>query len=388
MPVYRYRAYRPDGAGEGGTIEADGIRDASFKLRERGLHPSEISEYESTRRAGLVSRLEKVNMPVFTRQLASLLKAGVPLVESLRALSDESRGNVRSLLINIMERVQSGASLSRAMQESGSAFPDFYTSVVAAGEASGTLDAVLEELSDYLESQERLREKLRAAMIYPAIMATVGVVVLVFIFTFVIPKIVTIFEDTSTALPWATVVLIWVSNFLVHYWWLAAAAAIALAVALRVLRGRHSVFMDRVLLGLPFRSLYFARLTRTLGVLLEGGVPMLRALELSGRATGNTWIKAMVREAGVRVSEGARLSASLSGIPPVLRQLLATGERSGRLTEALRRAAETYEDDFDRRVEKALTLVEPAMILVMGFVVAFIALAVLLPMFQLNQLIR
>ncbi len=224
-------------------------------------------------------------------------------------------------------------------------------------------------------------------MIYPLIMASVGAGVLAFLFTFVIPKIVSIFEDTGAALPTVTVVLIWVSNFFVNYWWLVLGIVTALAFGIRRLKDRHALFMARAALRLPFHSLYYARFTRSLGVLLEGGLPMLRALDISSRATGNVWLQQRVKEAAVRVSEGARLSAALVGFPPVLHQLLVTGEGSGRLTEVLRKAAEAYEADFDRQVQKALAFVEPGMILLMGLVVGFIVFAVLLPMFQLNQII-
>lgn len=369
-------------------MEADGVRDASLKLKEQGLHPKEIVEYRGPGKRALPWRSAKSELPAHTRQLSVLLRSGVPLVEALKALSDESRGNMKNVLVSVRDRVQAGASLSRAMSESQGVFPEFYVSMVATGEASGTLDEVLDGLADFLESQESLKEKLRSAMIYPIIMASVGAGVLAFIFTFVIPRIVTIFEDSSAALPISTVILIAISNFFVHYWWLALGLAAALVLGVRELRKRHAELIDEVAMKLPFRSLYFARLARTMGVLLGGGFPMLRSLELSGRATGNRWLENKVSAAAARVSEGARLSASLEGIPPVLLQLIATGERSGRLPEVLLKAADAYETEFDRRTQRALTLVEPAMILVMGLVVGFIVLSVLLPMFEMNELIR
>lgn len=388
MPIFRYKAFKPGGGGAAGTIEADGIKDASQKLKGLGLHPSEITEHDRVRRPHILRRPEKASLPALTRQLSVLLKSGVPLVDALAALSEESWGSMRGVLVRLKERVQAGASLSRAMEDFGGIFPDFYTSMVAAGQESGTLDEVMDSLADFLESQETTKEKVKAAMIYPVIMAAVGAVVLAFLFTFVIPKIVSIFEDTGAALPMATVVLIGVSNFFVYYWWLALGIVAALAFGIKRLKERHAHFIARTALKLPFHSLYYSRFARTLGVLLEGGLPMLRALEISSHATGNVWLQKKVKEAAVRVSEGARLSASLSGIPPILQQLLVTGERSGRLAEVLLKAAEAYEADFDRRIQRALALVEPAMILLMGLVVGFIVFAVLLPMFQLNQLIK
>lgn len=383
MPIFRYRGYSRSGSEAAGTIEADGISDALRKIKEQGYFPKTIEESLPARRfKGRGGELAPM-----MRQLSVLIKSGVPLVEALRAVAEENR-RMNAVLVAIRERVQSGASLSRAMEEFGDMFPEFFRSMVASGEASGTLDKVLERLADFLEGQASLREKVTTAMIYPFFMAAVGFVVLAFLFTFVIPKIVRIFEDVKGALPFATVVLIWVSNVFVHYWWLLAIALIAVLASARPLRKRHQRSIDRLTLRLPLQSLYLTRFARSLGFLLGGGLPMLKALELAGKSTGNVYLEDNVREAALKVSDGASLSASLAGLPPVLIALISTGEKSGRLVEVLDMAADAYEEDFDRVVRRALALIEPGMILFMGLIVGFVVLAVLLPMFQLNQLIK
>jgi len=228
-------------------------------------------------------------------------------------------------------------------------------------------------------------------MIYPVFMICVGFIVLSFLFTFVIPKITKIFKDTESALPLLTVVLIAISDIFQHYWWLLIGLLLSGIFGFRRLKEKNRLLIDRMIIRLPgkiMQSLYFARFTRTLGFLLEGGLPVLRALELSGKSIGNTMLRNRVIEAAQRVAEGARLSASLEGFPPVLLQLISTGERSGQLVGILKNAADSYEEEFSRRVQQTLAFLEPAMILIMGFIVGLIVLAVLLPIFQLNQLIK
>jgi general secretion pathway protein F len=290
------------------------------------------------------------------------------------------------MLVDIRERVMGGSSLSRAMQEHSSVFEDYYVFMVSAGEESGTLDSVLDRLSRFLEIQNEVREKMRNASMYPMIMAFVAVMVLVLLFSFVIPKVVTIFETRGENLPFMTEVLIFVSNLVSGYWWALMALGGFFVWAGRKLAIKHRKRLDHLLMGV-FGSLYMARFTRTLGFLMEGSLPVIKALELAGRTSGNLWLKSLSTDAAVRVSEGGSLSSSLDGLPPVFLELVSTGERSGNLPGVLNVAADGYEADFDRMVQRSLALVEPILILVMALVVGFIVFAVLLPMFQLNQII-
>ncbi len=375
-----------------GTIEADGLQDALSGIREREIFTKEVREHTSRGRRWLPSGdHDAALLPPLTRQLSTLLVSGVPLMEALRSLSEEHKGFWKGLLVDIRERVSGGASLSRALEGYRSIFPGFYITLVAAGEQSGTLDKVLDRLADFLEKQSSVRSKVRIALIYPAFMAGVGFAVLSFLFAFVIPKIVRIFESSKSALPFVTQILIFLSNLLVHYWWVLAVAALAFAAGVREIRRKRRDLIDAAKLRLPgnlVQSLYYARFARTLGFLLEGGLPMLRALELSAKSVGNAVLEGRISGAAKRVAEGARLSSSLEGFPPVLLQLIATGEKGGRLIEVLGKAADSYEEEFGRKVQQALSLLEPAMILLMGLAVGFIVLAVLLPLFQLNQLVK
>jgi general secretion pathway protein F len=263
--------------------------------------------------------------------------------------------------------------------------------MVAAGEQSGILDRVFQGLADFLEKQSAIGAKIRTAMIYPAFMVSMGFLVISFLFTFVMPKIVKIFADTQTVLPFITIVLIKVSNLFVNFWWLILLSLVAAFWGAERVRKKRRELVDAWklrFLGRIGQYLYLARFSRILGLLLQGGLPMLRALELAGKSVGNRVLEKKIEEVAKRVMEGASLSASLEGFPPILRQLVATGEKSGKLDEVLGRAADSYEEEFSRRVQMVLSLLEPLMILAMAGVVGLIVLAVLLPIFQLNQLVK
>lgn len=391
MPIFQYRGYRGDGSEVAGTVEAASHRDAVLRLRDSGLHPKKVSEAVSGSRFRFSRGSDLALLPSITRQLSTLISSGVPLMEALRSLADEQKGTWRSMLVDVKEKVEGGTSFSKALEGYRKIFPEFFTNMVAAGETSGNLDSVLARLADFLEEQETLKSKVRTSLVYPVFMICVGFVVLSFLFTFVIPKITKIFSDTGSALPFITVVLITVSRIFQDYWWILLGALVAVLFTFRRLKERHRVFIDGLLMRMPgnvLQSLYYGRFARTLGFLLEGGLPVLRALEFAAKAIGNKVLEQRVGEAGRKVAEGARLSPSLEGFPPVFLQLISTGERSGRLSEVLGRAADAYEEEFSRKVQKTLSLLEPVMILVMGLIVGFIVLAVLLPIFQLNQLIK
>jgi general secretion pathway protein F len=391
MPIFRYKGYRTDGSEAAGTIEANGLKDAVLRLKDLGLHPKKVQEAIYVKRPGLFQRHDTSLLPSITRQLSILLSSGVTLMEALSSISEENKGFWKNMLVNIKERVAAGSSFSKALQEYEKIFPDFYVNMVAAGEASGNLDKVLSRLADFLESRDNLKSKVRTAMIYPIFMICIGFIVLSFLFTFVMPKITKIFKDTESALPFITIVLITVSDIFQNYWWLFVGVLLGGIFGFRRLREKNRLLVDKLFLRLPgniIQSLYVGRFTRTLGFLLEGGLPVLKALELAAKSIGNKVLEIRVIDAAKRVAEGARLSASLNGFPPVLLQLITTGERSGRLIEVLKNAADSYEEEFSRKVQKTLSLLEPTMILFMGLIVGLIVLAVLLPIFQLNQLIK
>jgi len=391
MPIFQYRGYRSDGSEVTGILEANSYKDAVVRLKDSGLYPKTVKETIYKKRFTFFRRSDPSLLPTTTRQLSTLLSSDVTLVDSLTSIAEEHKGYWQNMLVSIKEHIAAGSSFSKALEVYNKIFPEFYVNMVAAGEVSGNLDIVLRRLADFLESQANLKSKVRMSMIYPTIMICIGFIVLSFLFTFVIPKITNIFKDTESALPFITIVLITMSNIFHNYWWLLLIMLFGGIFGLKRLREKNRVFLDRIVLRLPgniLQTLYLTRFTRTLSSLLEGGLPVLRSLELAAKAIGNIVLEKRIRDAEKRVAEGARLSASLEGFPPVLLQLIATGERSGRLVEVLKSAADSYEDEFSRKVQKALSFLEPAMILIMGLIVGFIVLAVLLPIFQLNQLIK
>ncbi len=260
-----------------------------------------------------------------TRQLSTLISSGVPLLEALRSLSDEQKGFWKTMLVDIKERIAGGIeSLKGAWKSIRKYFPEFYVNMVAAGEASGNLDNILTRIADFLEAQDNLKSKVRTSMVYPVFMICISFIVLSFLFAFVMPKITRIYKDTQSALPLLTVVLIWVSEIFQRYWWLLIGLLLGGLYSLRELREKKRVFLDRMILRIPgniLQSLYFGRFARTLGFLLEGGLPMLSSLELSAKSIGNKVIeheRSGIRETGVGGCTAFCIARWLSpGAPPV-----------------------------------------------------------------------
>ncbi|UCG79184.1 MAG: type II secretion system F family protein [Nitrospirota bacterium] len=389
MPIYKYIGFNSNGVEEKGVIEADGLKDAVGRLKKSGILPKDIRSRSEGKRSRFFVRDRSDKVAQITRQLSVLISSGVSVNDSLRSMSDENSGFWQSLLIDLKDSIASGAGLSRSMEAYPDIFPEYYISMVNAGETGGMLDEVLLNLADYLEKDISIRSKVKNAMVYPLFMLSVGIIVMSFVLTFVVPKIVSIFESSKASLPLITKILIGISSFFNGYWWLIIMAiVIAYFVINKIMRDRPGVF-DPLLMHIPvIKSLYIARFTRIFGFLLNGGIPLIRSLDMAARATGNRVLKEMLTSASGKISEGAGIASSLKGLPPVLRQMIATGERSGELSGLLDRAADSYEEDFSKKVKVALSVMEPAMIVIMGLVVGFIVFAVLLPIFEMNQLIR
>lgn len=388
MPIFQYKAYTQNGSQTAGTLEAENLRDAISKVKEKGLLPADIKQEVKKK----LFKKRGINvLPDATRQLSTLLSSGVPLVKALQAISSESKGFWKNVITDLKEDVSSGASLSRAMKKNPQIFPEFYISMIGAGEAGGTLDKVLIKLADFLERQRSLKNKVNTALIYPTFMIGVGFIVLYFMFTFVIPKITVIFETQKASLPFITVILIALSKFFKNFWWLILIVIIFGIYAFRRLKQKKKIILDKLLMKMPggvIQNLYFARFTRTLGFLLESGLPILKALRLSAKSIGNKFLEEKVMEGEQKVAEGISLSSSLQGFPPTLLQIISTGEATGKLAEVLKKTADSYENRFEKGVERMLSLMEPIIILVMGLIVGFIVFSILLPIFQLNQLIK
>ena len=335
-----------------------------------------------------------------TSQLSVLLDSGVPLYDALLIIiNEEENRDLRERLINIKDRIGEGSSFTKALETHLNVFPEIYQRMVEAGETSGTLNTVLLRLADYLESKSKIYEKIKTAILYPALMTIVGILVLSFLFLFVIPKITRIFEDTGQTLPLITILLLKAVDLFRNYWVIILIGLLSSSWGFKKLEQfkRFKENKDILILKLPYigkivTKFYAANLSRTLGSLLYSGVPMLKALNMTQKVLANhTIFKQVLNKAIKDVTEGRSLSGSLKDatiIPGILTQMIAIGERSGRLENILLKAADTYEKDFERSVNRALAMLEPMLILIMGIVVGFIVLAILLPIFELNQITR
>jgi general secretion pathway protein F len=391
MPIFKYRGYDHAGAETEGVIEADGPRDAAFKIKTKGVFPKEISESVTSGKKVLFKKFSPLVLAGITRRLSTLLSSGVPLMDAVGSLSIEQKSEWKNLLIDVKEKIAGGSTLARAMESYPDVFPDFYTGLIAAGESSGKLTDVLVKLSDFLENDINIKNKVKTALIYPIFMAVVSITIVLFLFTFVIPKITKIFEDTATTLPIMTVILIWVSATLKNFWWLLIALAAGAGLLLKKIKETRKDLIDAILIKDPtgiLMGLYMLRFTMTMGFLLSGGLPILQAMKLTGKATGNVVLENKIVEAEKHVSQGTKLSNSLEGFPPTLLQIISTGEETGKLPEVLQKTSESYEADFDRKLHRMISLLEPALILVMGLVVGFIVVAVLMPIFELNEMMK
>ncbi len=391
MPIFKYQGYKQDGSEIKGTVEADGQKDASIKIKAIGVFPKEITEAIFFKKKILQWKRLPSLLPDITRSLSTMLSSEVPLIEAVGAIASEQKGQWKGILIDIKDRLSAGATLARATQAYPLIFPDFYTSMVAAGENSGRLTEVLSKLADFLEAQTSIRNKVQTSLIYPLFMAFVSILILSFLFTFVVPKITKIFEETAATLPLITVMLIWISTAFRKFWWLLLLLAAGAVVLYQWLKKTKREKIDSILLKLPFgtlQSLYMARFSMTMSFLLSGGIPILSALQLTARVTGNAVLENKIMAAQNLVSQGVKLSTSLEGFPPTFLQIISTGEKSGQLAKVLERAAISYEAEFDKKLQRVISLLEPILILFMGLIVGFIVIAVLLPIFELNQLIK
>lgn len=402
MPGFRYQAYNVEGRLHRGVLEADSARQARSLLRDRGLTPHRVEVIAANDPAGGgrfgAIRLSGTELTQLTRQLASLLEAGLTVEQAFNALIEQAEGEKsRQVLAALRGEVLAGNSVARALAAFPGTFPELYRTLVAAGETSGQLPRVLARLADYLEERAQLASRLVLALIYPAIVFVVALAVVGALFIYVVPQVVQVFQHAHQQLPVLTRVLIAFSEFLRATWigWLLAAAgagiALRLALARPASRAAVHAFLFRLpVLGRVLRHLDAARLAATLSILVGSRVPILQALEAGTGVMTLTPMREALASAARGVREGMPLARALGAtgaFPPVMVHLIASGEASGRLDEALERAARTQQNDLATRLAAFAALFEPAMILTMGGLVLFIVMSVLLPIFQLNQLV-
>ena len=403
MPTFRYSAYKETGSAVTGSIEAENLRDAQLRLKKNGLFAREIAPLEEVTGVANRWRLKRgVPLPelaLATRRLATLLGSAVPVFEAVHALQEQEQpGELKNTLGRVRERLKEGNALARALAAEPHVFSESYVAMVAAGEATGALDSILERLAEFLEDQAAIRSKIATALAYPILMLVVGSGVMVFLLSFVVPKIVVVFEQNRAALPFITVALMAVSHFMQHWWWLLVIVGSGLALLYDRLRHRPAfqVQRDRYILRLPLagplvQKLALARLGRVMGLLLASGVPMIRALEIAVEVVANRSYRAVLDQVKGELIEGGRLSASLARsplFPPLVVHMIAVGERGGELEQMLTRVGAAFEKEFEAAITRGMALLEPLLVLGMGLAVGIVVIAVLLPIFQLNQLIH
>jgi general secretion pathway protein F len=408
MSVFEYVALDEKGHQRKGFIDAPGVAAARQKLREENVYPVEINQAENRKETALSGafkiniwqRVSANDVSIFTRQLSTLLGAGMPLVPSLSILMKQANNPLlKKSLAQIREQVNEGKSLTESMSNFPQIFPPFYLNMVRAGEASGTINLVLGRLADFSENQQTLMNKIRSALAYPLIMLFMGSAVLFLLMTFVVPKITGIFSDMHQTLPVITIIMITISNFLKSFWWLILillAAAIAAFKYMTTGTEAGKRMWDNAKLKIPVwgqvnRKIAIARFSRTLATLLQSGVPLLAAMEIVRNVVNNILIGEAIRKAGKDVEEGKGLSGPLtqSGIfPPLVTEMIAVGEQSGSLENMLNRIATAYETEAQADIMVMTSLLEPAMIIVMALLVAFIVFSILLPIFEMNQLVK
>ncbi len=402
MAAFEYIALDESGRNRQGVLNGDSARQVRSRLRTMGLYPLEVRgvQEQAVTPAGLnpSRRISAAALALLTRQLAALLRAGMPLDESLRALGAQTASRrLQAVLADVRARITEGTSLYEAMSAYPGVFPEFYCSMVAAGEAGGRLEEALERLADYTETRRALRQSLSMALIYPAILTLVSLLVVAVLLIYVVPEVVRVFQQTGQTLPWLTAGLIASSQVLRDFGWLLCLGAVLALLLGRFLLNRTPIRTrcDRLLLELPFigrinRMRHAARLTRSLAILTKSGVPLLDALQVSSRMISNIPLRAAVQDAAVSVREGGRLHKALNEcgwFPPLLVQMLASGEESGELDDMLARAAAHEEQELQTILATATALFEPFIIVVMGALVLVIVLAILLPIFEMNQLV-
>ncbi|TWG83095.1 type II secretion system protein F (GspF) [Cupriavidus gilardii J11] len=405
MPAFRYEAVDAVGKTDRGVIEADSAKQARTQLRTRGLTPLTVDVLGSAAPAargaasGFGRRLSTQELALFTRQLASLIVAGLPLDEALGALADQAeRAYVHELLASVRAEVMGGSALSVALMQHPRDFPDIYRALVSAGEHSGHLGLVLEKLAGYIETRNQLTGKIRLAFTYPAIVTVVAFAIVIFLLSYVVPQVVSVFANTKQKLPLLTVIMLALSDFVRAWWWAALGVIALVALGVRSLLRQPGVRLEwhRWLLTAPLagkliRGYNTARFASTLAILVSAGVPILRSLQAAGETLGNEALRANVEDATTRVREGASLARALSAqnqFPPVLVHLIRSGEATGNLPAMLERAAQGEGQELERRTMFLTSLLEPLLILTMGVVVLLIVLAVLMPIIEINQMVR
>lgn len=401
MPAYQYTAIDASGKQQKGVLEGDSARQIRQQIRDKHWIPVQVDAVEQKQKHQSAGWFQKkftaYDLALMTRQLAVLVAAGIPLEEALRAVSKQSeKSHVKNLMSSVRSKVMEGHSLAQGMQQSGR-FPDLYIATIAAGERSGHLDLILDQLADYTENRFAMQKKIQAAMVYPIILMIMSFSIVMGLMTYVVPDIVKTFDHSKEALPWITVVLMKSSAFIRHAWpfvlVLSAIGAFALIRFLKTSAGHYA--FDRLTLRLPLfgklsRGINSARFSSTLSILTQSGVPLVDALKIGAAVSSNWVIRDAVNIAAEKVTEGGNLANQLERcgyFPPMMVQMIKSGEASGELDRMLQRASVMQDREVTTLISTLLALLEPLMLVLMAGVVLLIVIAVMLPIVNMNNMI-
>lgn len=404
MGAFEYVALDAGGKEKKGVLEGDTARQVRQQLRDQGWMPLEVQETRAResrgrrRSAGLRRGVSATDLALITRQLATLVRSGMPLEEALQAASQQNeKARLKSMLLAVRSRVMEGHTLATGLADFPHVFPELYRTTVAAGEQSGHLEVVLERLADYTENRQQMQQKIQLALFYPLLLTLVAVAVVIALMTYVVPQVVQVFDNIGQELPWLTRALIGISDFLREegLWLLAALVAAGFGLTTWLRQEGPKRRFHRLLLRLPLiarleRGLNAGRFARTFSIVTASGVPVLEGLRIAAQVMSNLPMREAVEAAIRKVREGASIHTALEQggyFPPMTVHLIASGESSGRLEEMLERAAVNQEREIETLISAIMGLFEPLLILVMGGLVLLIVLAILLPIFNLNQLV-
>lgn len=399
MSAYQYQALDKSGHNKKGVIEADSERHARQLLRDQSLIPTHIHLLQKHQAiGGGKGKMTAADLSLCTRQLATLLAAGIPVEEALRGVSEQTEKlKVREILIGVRTKVLEGYSMAKAMEQYPSAFPELYRATVGAGEQTGKLDLVLEKLADYTENQQANRQKVQQALIYPLLMIVVSTGIIAFLLSFVVPRIIEVFSTSGQSLPGITQFLLSISNFLKHWGAYALIVLVLFVIGFRrslrniqIKRAWHAYILKLPIVAYLSISINVARYIYTFSILFAAGVSVLETMRVSASVVSNLVIRDAFDVAAIKVREGSSISNALKAttfLTPMVTHLIASGEKSGQIAPMMARAAAHLDSDVKRLIETALTLLEPLVILIMGGVVLFIVLATLLPIFSMEQLV-
>lgn len=402
MPAYQYTAVDEQGKQQKGVLEADSARQIRQQLREKSLLPVEVHAVEQTNASegqsfNLFKKgLSAYDLALMTRQLSVLIAASIPLEEALRAVAKQTeKSHVQALLLSVRSKVLEGYSLAKALETAGK-FPPLYIATIAAGEKSGHLDLILSQLADYTENRFEMQKKVQGAMIYPIILALMSFAVVMGLMTFVVPDIVKVFSQTEQALPLVTQVVMGISSFVQKAWWIMLlVAALLVFLLVRFVNtesGRYAY--DALVLRIPVvkklsRGVNASRFASTLSILVRSGVPLVEALHIGAAVATNVHVRDAVVTAAEKVTEGGNLASQLEKtnyFPPMMVQMIRSGEASGELEGMLERAADMQEREVTNTIGTMLALLEPLMLVLMGVIVLVIVMAVMLPIVNMNDL--